>query len=116
MLQRVYKLTFDVVHDKWESEAADRFYDIGRHQRTSEDCQGGVTADYLQWFGSQFRGYVLAYTPRIAHPAPVHPPPPPTSPASSLFEDLQTLVARGDLPDLEDELVDLLRRRGRVIL
>lgn len=112
-----YKLTFDNVHDRWESDDADRFYDIGGHQPTSADCPGGVTADYLQWFDSEFRGYVLQSTPRIPQPAPVHPPPAPLAPpAPSLFVDVQTLMARGDLPDFEDELVELLRRRGRVIL
>ena len=38
-------------------------------------CPGGVRENYLQWFESEFRGYVLRSTPRIPQPAPVHPPP-----------------------------------------
>ena len=127
-LQKGYHLVFDNGWNRWESEDAVRFYDVQSHQQTSDACPGGVTADYLQWYQSEFRGYVLRSTPRIEQPAPIHPPPaapvhpPPVAPvhqappaAPSLLEELQAFVARGERPELEAEFLDLLRRRRYIL-
>ena len=70
-----YIAVFAHSHNKWRDlQDESRFYRLAEHRRTSEDCQAGVTADYMAWYASQSRPYVLPTTPPHPDPpAPVHP-------------------------------------------
>ena len=70
-----YVALFDAAHDRWQDlQDEGRFYRLADHRRTSEDCQAGVTAEYMAWYASQSRPYVLSTTPPHPDPpAPVHP-------------------------------------------